>query len=223
DAGHAKDLEHGRILKSDASKPGAIDPARTAGFTLHIPPASAAAPRTFMGSIRLVITLVAVLCLAAATGCTRVQPHVALPSLVLGEPSFFPTLEAYAGAPIVGGNAAEILLNGEHIFPAVLTSIRSARRTITYAQYYYEEGPVARDIAEAMAERCRAGVGVNILLDAFGSLAIPTEYLDLMRVSGCHLAWFRPLSQYVVRRYYQRNHRRILVVDGRVGFTGGAG
>jgi cardiolipin synthase len=176
-----------------------------------------------MGSIRLVITLVAVLCLAAATGCTRVQPHVALPSLVLGEPSFFPTLEAYAGAPIVGGNASEILLNGEHIFPAVLTSIRSAQRTITYAQYYYEEGPVARDIAEAMAERCRAGVGVNILLDAFGSLAIPTEYLDLMRVSGCHLAWFRPLSQYVVRRYYQRNHRRILVVDGRVGFTGGAG
>jgi len=148
---------------------------------------------------------------------------VALPSLTLGEPSFFPTLEAYAGAPIVGGNTVEILLNGEHIFPAVLASIRAAQRTITYAQYYYEDGPVARDIAEALAERCRAGVGVNVLLDAFGSLAIPGEYLELMRVSGCHVVWFRPLSQYVFRRYYKRNHRRILVVDGRVGFTGGAG
>ena len=169
------------------------------------------------------LALAAVLCLATAAGCARVQPHVALPSLRLGEPSFFPTLEAYAGAPIVGGNTVEILLNGEQIFPAVLASIRSAQRTITYAQYYYEEGPVARDIAEALAERCRAGIGVNVLLDAFGSLNIPGEYLELMRASGCHVVWFRPLSQYVFRRYYKRNHRRILVVDGRVGFTGGAG
>ena len=172
---------------------------------------------------RYLAAVVTVLCLAVAGGCARVQPHVALPSLTLGEPSFFPTLEAYAGAPIVGGNTVEILLNGEHIFPAVLASIRAAQRTITYAQYYYEDGPVARDIAEALAERCRAGVGVNVLLDAFGSLAIPGEYLELMRVSGCHVVWFRPLSQYVFRRYYKRNHRRILVVDGRVGFTGGAG
>jgi cardiolipin synthase len=148
---------------------------------------------------------------------------MALPSVMLGEPSFFPTLEAYAGAPIVGGNTVEILLNGEHIFPSALASIRSAQRTITYAQYYYEEGPVARDMAEALGERCRAGVGVNILLDAFGSLNMPGEYVELMRVSGCHVAWFRPLSQYVFRRYHKRNHRRILVVDGRVGFTGGAG
>jgi cardiolipin synthase len=78
-------------------------------------------------------------------------------------------------------------------------------------------------MAEALGERCRAGVGVNILLDAFGSLNMPGEYVELMRVSGCHVAWFRPLSQYVFRRYHKRNHRRILVVDGRVGFTGGAG
>ncbi|RPH76511.1 MAG: cardiolipin synthase B [Candidatus Rokuibacteriota bacterium] len=168
-------------------------------------------------------TVVAIVCLAVGAGCARVQPHVSLPALRLGEPSFFPTLEAYAGAPIVGGNTVEILLNGEHIFPAVLAGIRSAQRTITYAQYYYADGPVARDIAEALAERCRAGVGVNVLLDAFGSLSIPGEYLAIMRASGCHVVWFRPLSQYVFRRYYHRNHRRILVVDGRVGFTGGAG
>jgi cardiolipin synthase len=172
---------------------------------------------------RHVTVLLAILSLGAAVGCAPVQPHVALPPLQLGEPSFFPTLEAYAGAPIVGGNRVELLLNGEHIFPSLVADILSARRTITYAQYYYEDGPVARDVAEALAERCRAGVGVNVLLDAFGSLNIPTEYLDRMRVSGCHVAWFRPLSQYVFRRYYKRNHRRILVVDGRIGHTGGAG
>jgi len=163
------------------------------------------------------------ICLLALAACARVQAHVALPDLTLGEPSFFPTLEAYAGAPIVGGNAVELLFNGEQIFPSLTEAVRSAQRTITYAQYFYEDGPVARDLAEAMAERCRAGVGVNILLDAFGSLQVPREYVDLMSASGCHVAWFRPLSQYVFRRYYKRNHRRILVVDGRVGFTGGAG
>ena len=121
----------------------------------------------------LFAALVAAVSVAA---CARVTTHVAVPELVLGEPSYVPTPEAYGGAPIVGGNAVEILLNGEQIFPALVSAIRAARYTITYAQYYYEEGPVARDIAEAMAERCRAGVGANILLDSFGSLNMPAEY-----------------------------------------------
>src|SRR5437867_658534 len=83
-----------------------------------------------------------------------------------------------ASAPIVGGNAIELLLNGEQIFPAMVDAIRGARQTITYAQYFYEDGPVARDIAEALAERCRAGVGASVLLDAFGTLAMPPEYVE---------------------------------------------
>ncbi len=157
------------------------------------------------------------------SACARVYPHIALPDLALGEPSFFPTLEAYAAAPIVAGNRADILLNGEQIFPAMLEAIRGAQYTITYAQYFYEDGPISRDLAEAMAERCRAGVGVNVLLDAFGTLSMPKEYSDAMSRSGCHVAWFRPLTQYIFHRYSNRNHRRILVIDGRVGFTGGSG
>src|SRR5688500_19249456 len=101
--------------------------------------------------------------------------------------------------------------------------MRSARKTIADAQSFYEDGPVAREMAEALAERCREGVGVNVLLDAFGTLAMPREYAELMSRSGCHVAYFRPLGQYIFRRYNNRNHRRILVVDGRVGFTGGSG
>jgi cardiolipin synthase A/B len=170
--------------------------------------------RLLLGGLLLAMT---------TSGCVRVNPHVALPDLALGEPSFFPTLEAYASAPIVGGNALQFLLNGEQIFPAILDAIRGAKETIAYAQYFYEDGPVAREIAEALAERCRAGVAGNVLLDAFGSLSMPREYADEMERSGCHVAYFRPLGQYVFHKYNNRNHRRILVVDGRIGFTGGSG
>jgi len=177
-----------------------------------------------MNNVRVLpLLLLAALLAAGGAGCARVTEHRVLPQLSLGEPSFFPTIEAYSNAPIVGGNAVEVLLNGDHLFAAALDLIRGARQTITYAQYYYEEGPVARDIAEALAERCRAGVGVNVLLDAVGSFYIPGEYVDLMKTSGCQVAWFRPLSQLVFRKYNNRNHRRVLVVDGRVGITGGSG
>ena len=175
-----------------------------------------------MGRPRAVTVVVLAVLLASA--CARIQPHVALPAVALGEPSFFPTLEAYASAPIVGGNSVDFLLNGEQIFPAQLAAIRGAKRTISYAQYYYEDGPVSREIAEALAERCRAGVGVNVLLDAFGTLYMPSEYVDLMKASGCHVALFRPLYRvWPGARTNNRNHRRILVADGRVAVTGGSG
>jgi cardiolipin synthase len=161
--------------------------------------------------------------LALLAGCARVRPHISLPDIALGEPSFFPTLEAYAQTPILSGNRVDLLLNGEQIFPAMVTAIRSARQTITYEQYYYEDGPVAREIAEALAERCRAGVGVNVLLDAFGSLSMPDEYRAVMRDSGCHVETFRPIGPFSVWRANNRSHRRLLVVDGRIGFTGGSG
>jgi cardiolipin synthase len=159
----------------------------------------------------------------ALSGCAGVYPHRVLPEIELGAPSFYPTLEAYAGAPIVGGNSVRILLNGEEIFPSMVEAVRSARTSISYAQYYYEEGPVARELAEALAERCRVGVGVNVLLDGVGTLSMPSEYMDLMRHAGCHVVVFRPVRPWAVHRANNRNHRRILVVDGRIGFTGGSG
>lgn len=171
-------------------------------------------------SIRPLIALVFLL--ASVAACARVHPHVALPPLALGEPSFFPTLEAYTATPIVGGNRVTILLNGDEIYPSMLDAIRAARTTIAYAQYYYADGAISEQIANALAERCRAGIGVNVLLDAFGTLAMPTEYTAILKRSGCHVAFFRPLSR-VWGRPNNRNHRRILVVDGRIGFAGGSG
>src|SRR5688572_5943455 len=113
-----------------------------------------------MSAVRPLIATLLV-CLSLVTGCSRVTSHVHVPELALGEPSYFSTQEAYGGAPIVGGNSVEVLLNGEQIFPAIVAALRSAKRTISYAQYFYADGPVAREIAEALAERCRAGVGAN--------------------------------------------------------------
>jgi cardiolipin synthase A/B len=141
----------------------------------------------------------------------------------LGEPSFFPTLEAYAQSPIVGGNHVALFSSGDALFPAMMAAIRTAERTINYAQYTYEEGPIARELAEALADRCRAGVTVNMLLDGVGSLQIPRAYSELLTQAGCHFAIFRPLGTSTPLHTNHRSHRRLLIVDGRVGFTGGSG
>jgi len=98
----------------------------------------------------LVVTGVTLLGLAF-TGCARVPSHYAVPQLAAADPAFIPTIEAYTIAPVGGGNTVDVLLNGDQIFPAQLAAIRSARETITYAQYFYEEGAIGLEVAEALA------------------------------------------------------------------------
>jgi cardiolipin synthase len=171
---------------------------------------------------RVIFPLVAAFLLTQG-GCGHVQPHLEVPDLRIAEPSFRATLVGYAGGVVVGGNRIDVLLNGDEIFPAKLEMIRSARKTITYAQYVFEEGAPAADTAQALAERCRAGVKVHVLVDAVGSLMMPSQYRDWLTEAGCELALYRPLSPWAMDRVNNRNHRRILVVDGRAGVTGGSG
>jgi cardiolipin synthase len=152
-----------------------------------------------------------------------VPDHYELPEIEASKSEFAATLSAYTGTGVVGGNRVEILLNGDEIFPATLQIVRAARRNINFAQYYYENGAPAEDLAEAFAERCRAGVEVNVLLDAVGALLMPGELKDRMKEAGCRVELFRPLSPFALQRTNFRNHRRILVVDGLVGKTGGSG
>jgi cardiolipin synthase len=171
---------------------------------------------------RVVLSVVGVL--ALVVGCAHVNADLEqLPAVELGEPAFYPTLQAYAGAPIVGGNKVALLLNGEQIFPALLEAIRGARTSITYAQYFFEEGPVCDDVVNALAERCGAGVPVHVLLDGVGTLTMPSRYTNTLRQAGCDVRTFRAVRPWALRRANNRNHRRILVVDGHVGFTGGSG
>jgi len=159
----------------------------------------------------------------ALAGCTLTRPHYTSPDVAVGEPAFVRTLEAHTDAPLVPGNRAQILLNGDEIFPAMLAAIREAKTTITFANFVYEKGDIAREMAEALAERCRDGVGVNVLLDAVGSKRIRKKDRTLMEHAGCHVATYHSVNPLAIKRINHRNHRRVLVVDGRVGFTGGTG
>jgi cardiolipin synthase len=159
-----------------------------------------------------------------AASCNRIPRAEKLPAVAAGDPAFSATMEAHTDSPVVDGNRIDILLNGDEIFPAKLAAIRSAQTSITYAEYFYADGGPARDIAEALAERCRAGVTAHVLLDGFGTLYMPREYVKLLRAAGCRVATFRPLGRWVsIGRHNKRNHRRILVADGRVAVTGGSG
>jgi cardiolipin synthase len=162
-------------------------------------------------------------------GCARVLPVYRVPPIVVGEPAFFPTIEAYTDAPIVAGNLIELLFNGDETFPAMLRDIKTAKSTITFAQYLYEDGSIAYELAEALSDRCRAGVQVHILIDSQGSGKIPDKIPATMRDAGCQVEFFRRIEApqvllpWKLLRYNYRNHRRVLVIDGRTGFTGGYG
>jgi cardiolipin synthase A/B len=162
-------------------------------------------------------------------GCAKVLAVRGVPEITLGEASFFRTIEAHTDAPIVSGNRIEVLLNGDETFPRMLREIRRAKSTITFAQYLYEDGAIARELAQAFAERCRAGVKADILLDSHGSGKAPSHIIETMKDAGCHVEYFRRVEAegiifpWKLLRYNYRSHRRVLVIDGRIGFTGGYG
>jgi cardiolipin synthase A/B len=172
---------------------------------------------------RLYVAAFAASLVAVFSACAHIQPRLVVPQIAITDPAFVPTMEAYTNAAVSNGNRVELLLNGDQIFPAQVEAIRSARRTLTYAQYFYEDGRPAEQIVQAISERCRAGIRARVLLDGFGSLRMPPELTRELESSGCRVAIFRPLTPWTMDNANNRNHRRILVVDGRMGFTGGSG
>ena len=151
------------------------------------------------------------------------------PEIAVGEAKFFRTIEAHTDAPVTSGNRIDVLLNGDETFPVMLGEIRKAKSSITFAQYLYEDGSIARELAQAFADRCRAGVKTAILLDSHGSGKVPSEIIATMKDAGCNVEYFRRVEAegiifpWKLLRYNYRSHRRVLVIDGRVGFTGGYG
>lgn len=140
-----------------------------------------------------------------------------------GTPDYYRALGVLLGPAVIAGNRVEALQNGSEIFPAMLAAIRGARNTITFESYIYWSGDVGRAFADALSERAKAGVRVHVLLDWLGSQKIDKHLLDEMRGAGAQIHLYHPLSWYDVARVNNRTHRKLLVVDGRVGFTGGVG
>jgi cardiolipin synthase len=139
------------------------------------------------------------------------------------DPQFRRSMSALLGPPLVDGNRFEALLNGDQIFPPMLEAIRGARQSISFETYIYWSGEIGRAFADALSERARAGVKVHVLLDWVGSQKIDEEFLQAMERSGVEIRKFHKPDWYDIARFNNRTHRKLLVVDGAIGFTGGVG
>jgi cardiolipin synthase len=143
--------------------------------------------------------------------------------LEVGSREFIDTMAGAAGIPFLGGNSLKLLNNGDRFYPAMLHAIDQAEHSITIEAYIYWAGDIGLRFARALAAAAQRGVRVKILLDAVGSATVGNEIIGILNKGGCHLAWYNPFRITTLRRINNRTHRKSLVVDGAIGFTGGAG
>jgi cardiolipin synthase len=166
----------------------------------------------------LVVMLVANLSL----GDKVIDEHV--PTLyAVSDAQFLRNMNVMLGPAVVAGNRTQALVNGDRIFPEMLKAIRGAGKTITFETYIYWKGATGEEFTRALIERAQAGVKVHVLFDAIGSQKIDDEIIKQMKSAGIQVEVYNPVRWYTLARMNNRTHRKILVVDGAIGFTGGAG
>jgi len=136
---------------------------------------------------------------------------------------FESSIELLTGTSFSSGNHVELCLNGDGTYDRLFADLASARESITLQMYYCQPGQIADRFGEVMRERAKAGVRVLFLLDAFGSATLTEEYLGSLKAAGVEVAKFRPVQWYALEKAYARSHIRVVVVDGRIGYTGGFG
>ena len=136
---------------------------------------------------------------------------------------FLHTVSGATGMVFVAGNKIELMNNGDEFYPAMLEAVDRAEWSVTIEAYIYWAGDIGLRFARALERRAKAGVSVKILLDAVGSASIGSEILETLESGGCQLAWYNRIQWYSIGRFNHRTHRKSLIVDGRIGFTGGAG
>ena len=141
----------------------------------------------------------------------------------LADPRFRQELGVLLGPQFIAGNKVQALRNGDEIFPAMLAAIRGAEKSITFETYIYWSGDIGREFAAALTERARRGVKVHVLLDWVGSAKMDDSLLDAMTSAGVQVRKFHPPHWSNLGRLNNRTHRKLLVTDGRIAFTGGVG
>jgi cardiolipin synthase A/B len=172
----------------------------------------------------LVILLVAAGIVALLLMLAQDQETLKVRSAVSAEdPRHSAYLAALVGAALSRGNRYDVLTNGDQIFPPMLEAIKSAKRRISSETYIYDKGQVADEFTAALEEAARRGVHVNLVVDSVGGSGMEAEDIKRLEAAGCTIGSFHSLRWYNLEEVNYRTHRKILVVDGEVGFTGGAG
>ncbi|MGV3572766.1 MAG: cardiolipin synthase [Ramlibacter sp.] len=171
----------------------------------------------------VVIALVVALVYVNLSAGERRVSHEIEHLYAVDDPQFYRAMGMLLGPDIVRGNRATELVNGDQIFPSMLEAIRSAKKTVLFETFIYWSGEIGDQFADALSERARAGVKVHVLLDWVGSMEVDHGMLDAMKEAGVEVHFFHPLRWYNLGRINNRTHRKLLIVDGCVGFTGGVG
>lgn len=130
-------------------------------------------------------------------------------------------LAGTVNAPLQKGGTARVLNNGDEFFPAILEAIRAAERSVNFMTYIWVPGRMSDQLFDVLEEKARAGVQVRVMIDGLGGLRARNRRIAGFREAGGRWAWFHPPRFGMLTRLYKRNHRRAIVVDGRIGFTGG--
>jgi cardiolipin synthase len=172
----------------------------------------------------LKIVLVAAIVTATVLAIAQDQETVELRSASAAEdPAAAEYLASLAAADLVEGNTYDVLVNGDQVFPAMLEAIGSAKERISFETYIYDKGRVGDQFTDALESAARRGVTVNVILDALGTGSMEKSHLERLQKAGCHIVNFNPTAWYSLEELNYRTHRKILVVDGSVAFTGGVG
>jgi len=173
--------------------------------------------------LTVVVTLVVVLVIANLTSGEKKLEHKIERLYASDDPQFIRSMGLLLGPPVVPGNRFEVLLNGDEIFPSMLEGIRSARHTITFETFIYWSGAIGEEFARALSDKARAGVAVHVLLDWVGSSKMDRRYLRMLRDAGAEVVRYHKPHWTGLGRMNDRTHRKLLVIDGHIGFTGGVG
>ena len=176
----------------------------------------------------IIVLTVLITIVAVVVGINFATPEKELERTVthhysISDPQFRREMSVMMGPSVLPGNQVTALNNGEEIFPAMLEAIRGAQVSVTFETYIYWSGQIGEEFTEALSERARAGVPVHVTIDWVGSIKMDQELLDRMEDAGVEVERYRPLKWYNLGRMNNRTHRKLLVVDGRIGFTGGVG
>lgn len=145
------------------------------------------------------------------------------PSADLNSREYLQQLEALAASRVEPHTHIEALPNGVNFYEAEINAIKAARQSVNWEAYIFAKGEIAKRIVDALTERARAGVEVNLNIDAIGSVSTPKKFFNDLRQAGGHVEWYHPLRWYNWPRANNRTHRELIVIDGKVGFLGGAG
>ena len=176
-----------------------------------------------LAATAVALALVGVLLLLNFMGGEKKIQHRIERLYALEDPRFTHEVGVLLGPPFVGGNRHQVLLNGDQIFSPMLAAIRSAQKSITFETYIYWSGDIGREFSDALSERARQGVKVHVLLDWVGSAKVDEAFIDQLTTAGVQIRKFHPPQWFNLRRMNNRTHRKLLVVDGQVAFTGGVG